>query len=128
MYPERLWLKIIVRNVLMCTLQSPPDTIIRMVHFSALDFLICCLWYIPSTVPNVQLVNLFHGELCLCCFNRSKLIHLVIFISFRLYGFKIHSLAYQIQLQAAANYKAPTQHRGVNYNRSSIQNVQKKSE
>ncbi|EAL39490.3 AGAP011438-PA [Anopheles gambiae str. PEST] len=30
----------------------------------------------------------------------------------RLYGFKIHSLAYQIQLQAAANFKAPL--RGVN--------------
>uniref|UniRef100_A0A1B0DRH0 Casein kinase II subunit beta n=5 Tax=Phlebotominae TaxID=7198 RepID=A0A1B0DRH0_PHLPP len=42
----------------------------------------------------------------------------------RLYGFKIHSLAYQIQLQHAANFKAPQ--RAVNYkngNRSYIQNV-----
>ncbi|XP_037039334.1 casein kinase II subunit beta isoform X1 [Bradysia coprophila] len=42
----------------------------------------------------------------------------------RLYGFKIHSLAYQIQLQAAANFKIPL--RGVNFkngNRSFLQNV-----
>ena len=31
---------------------------------------------------------------------------------YSLYGFKIHSLAYQIQLQAAASFKAPL--RGVN--------------
>jgi len=30
---------------------------------------------------------------------------------FRLYGFKIHPLAYQIQQQAAANFKAPARPR-----------------
>jgi hypothetical protein len=33
---------------------------------------------------------------------------------FRLYGFKIHHLAYQIQQQAAANFKAPM--RTMSYN------------
>lgn len=33
---------------------------------------------------------------------------------FRLYGFKIHPLAYQLQYQAAANFKMPM--RGIGYN------------
>lgn len=55
--------------------------------------------------------------------NFTFLFTVKIFIS-SLYGFKIHSLAYQIQLQHAANFKAPQ--RAVNYkngNRSYIQNV-----
>lgn len=32
----------------------------------------------------------------------------------RLYGFKIHPLAYQLQHQAASNFKAPTMR--MNYN------------
>ena len=37
----------------------------------------------------------------------SNAVSLDFFFDFSLYGFKIHSLAYQIQLQAAANFKAP---------------------
>lgn len=38
--------------------------------------------------------------------KRTLIHHSLIFV-FRLYGFKIHSLAYQIQLQAAGNFKMP---------------------
>lgn len=37
----------------------------------------------------------------------------IFYFSYRLYGFKIHSLAYQIQLQAAGNFKIPS--RAVNH-------------
>jgi len=36
------------------------------------------------------------------------------FLFFRLYGFKIHPLAYQIQQQSASTFKAPL--RALNYN------------
>lgn len=63
--------------------------------------------------------------------TRTPTLILFFFFSFfqfqftcRLYGFKIHSLAYQIQLQAAGNFKIPL--RAVNLkngNRSYLQNV-----
>ncbi|CAD7087474.1 unnamed protein product [Hermetia illucens] len=56
-----------------------------MVHISERVSRICCSWYIPNIARNVP-TNQFVP---------------------RLYGFKIHSLAYQIQLQAAANFKMP---------------------
>lgn len=52
-------------------------------------------------VPRYVIKALPYNILCL--FNWCKFS-----ISFlRLYGFKIHSLAYQIQQQAAANFKMP---------------------
>jgi len=39
--------------------------------------------------------------------NLSKIIIIIYLLFSRLYGFKIHGLAYQIQQQAAANVKTP---------------------
>lgn len=50
----------------------------------------------------------------------------IFFAIHRLYGFKIHNLAYQIQLQAAASFKQPGGNRGVtekNGNRGGLMSV-----
>lgn len=52
------------------------------------------------------------------CFNPCH-VHICTFSKFgrfRLYGFKIHPLAYQLQYQAAASFKMPM--RGMGHNNS----------
>lgn len=59
-------------------------------------------------VPRYLFVNLTQSKFLLFIINQKK------FLFIRLYGFKIHPLAYQIQQQAAANFKAPS--RTMTYN------------
>lgn len=57
--------------------------------------------YRPKRPAN-QFVPRYMTKSTKCVTHSDLFFHL-----FSLYGFKIHSLAYQIQLQAAANFKAP---------------------
>ena len=61
-----------------------------------------CLYTIPSECFDTVLYS--------WCYLTPFLLY------FRLYGFKIHPLAYQLQFQAAANFKVPM--RGIGHNNS----------
>lgn len=130
----RLWLKYTVPSVLMSTIRNHRDTITPMGLTSEPASPICYSWCILSIDQNVRPTNLFQGKVSrvhsstggflkrrpvrwkstkwanegspTANIQNALLTFHHIFI-FRLYGFKIHSLAYQIQLQAAGNFKIP---------------------
>lgn len=122
MFRVKQWSNFIVPSVKTCTLQNLPVITTPMVRISALDSPTCFSWFIPNTDLNGQPISLFQGQFLLCAnvkhlfmeANRYILVTISFFYTHRLYGFKIHPLAYQLQYQAASNFKAPTMR--MNYN------------
>ena len=61
-----------------------------------------CVYYGDELVFNLFVYNCYSLVRSVC-----SVTHCSLFFS-RLYGFKIHPVAYQLQLQAAANFKMPS--------------------
>lgn len=69
-----------------------------------------CLYYIEHSQGGVMFVIKCQRRLPLknaWLISLNIVIIFFFFFLFRLYGFKIHPMAYQLQLQAASSFKSP---------------------
>lgn len=114
---ERPWWNSTAPSAWTCTPPNPHDIITQTEPISGQVSPTCCSWCTQSIGQSDQPTSLSPGAFdCLwrplqatvvhlCC---SSVLELALFcFCFRLYGFKIHPMAYQLQLQAASTFKSP---------------------
>ena len=108
MYLVSKWWSSTAQSVRMFIIQNLLATIIPTALTLALDFLTCCLWFIPIVDLNDQAINLFPG---FCTFRFLFPYSLSIngfktLILCRLFGFKVHPMALQLQYQSSTQKKS----------------------
>lgn len=102
---ENQWSSCTVPSVVMCTLPNLQGTTILMVSTLALVSHTCSSWYILNFDLQSRPTSLFQGMMMF-----GERVALILYHGHisdcRLYGFKIHPMAYQLQQQAATKSRS----------------------